>query len=90
MPATAVGKAKGMSTMASTSFRPGKEYRTNTHATSSPKIELMSAATADAPNVSRKAAKTRGDVTVSQKGPQPMVADLAKIVERGLRTIRLR
>jgi hypothetical protein len=51
---------------------------------------LIEAATPDAPNVSRKAAKTRGDVTVSQKGPQPMVADLAKIVERGIKTIKLR
>ena len=44
MPETAVGMANGRSTIASTSFLPGNEYRTSTQATISPKTALIAAA----------------------------------------------
>jgi hypothetical protein len=53
MPATAVGSAKGRSTIASTNRRPGNRYRTSTQATSRPKTVLSAAATNEALRVTR-------------------------------------
>jgi hypothetical protein len=90
MPATAVGRANGKSTIASTILRPGNRYRTSTHATSSPKTVLINAATRDAPKVTRYEAMTRGSVTVAQSTDPDRSAVRAKMVARGSNTTRLR
>ena len=53
MPATAVGRAKGRSTSPSSKRLPGKWYRSNTHASSSPNTALTAAAPRAAPMLSR-------------------------------------
>src|SRR5215208_2992905 len=88
MPATAVGNAKGRSTMASISRRPGIGYRTSTQATSTPKTTFNDAANADALIVRRYDASARGVVTMPQNCPGVSVAVLMNTPQSGMRTSR--
>src|SRR5712692_1083950 len=64
MPATAVGKANGTSTMASMIRRPGNSYRVSAQTTISPNTRFTAAARIDNPNDSSSACRTRGLVTM--------------------------
>src|SRR5882724_9951833 len=90
MPATAVGRAKGRSTTASTNRFPGNSYRASTHPTSKPATALIPAAVSEAPIVKRYDASTRGVVAASQKCVQPMDALLKKTALKGIKTIKLK
>ena len=90
MPATAVGKAKGRSTAASTCRRPGKSYLTSAQATTTPITTLTAAAAKATPKLSLKAARTRGSSTVAQNPLQPCSQGRAIRAASGMSTIALR
>ena len=90
IPATAVGSAKGRSMSASTMRRPGKSYRTSTHATSMPNTAFTVAAASDAPRLNLYEATTRGSVIVSTNTGQLVVAVFIGSVISGTSTISVR
>src|SRR5258708_4772583 len=90
MPATAVGNANGRSTRASTTLLPGKEYRTSTQATISPKNEFTTPAAKAGEKQSRYEPPPGGDATAVTNSAQLMPAVLMKAAASGTSTIRLR
>src|SRR5688500_13255419 len=91
MPATAVGSANGKSISASNNLRPGKEYRTSTHATINPITALISVARIEAPKLSLYDANTSGSRhTVPQNSSHVSVDVFTTSAPSGINTIRLR
>src|SRR6478735_5054077 len=87
MPATAVGSANGMSTIASSMRRPGNRYRTSAQTTSDPTSRLTSAAANESPNDNSNAWSTRRLVTAATKALNERAADFRNNAASGIRTI---
>ena len=84
-PATAVGSAKGMSTMASNSRRPGKRYRTSAQTMIVPITRLTQAAANESPNEIRSAFSVRRLVRISQNWAGESSSVLRKRPASGMR-----
>src|SRR4029079_4623444 len=84
-PATAVGSAKGMSTMASNSRRPGKRYRTRAQTRIVPITRLTQAGANESPNEILSALSVRRLVRISQNWAGESSSVLRKRPARGMR-----
>ena len=89
MPATAVGRANGKSMRASRMFFPGNEYRVRTHAISTPKPALMSAAAKEVVTVSCSDFSTRASLKTFQIPSAPNEAVQINTIDKGITTIAL-